>query len=83
MKMDDETPENIVKYGQFIKHIHIAEKEDRAVPGTYNEDFSSYFSALKEINYQGMISIEARWEDMEKQAPLGIKIIKQQLKQIK
>jgi sugar phosphate isomerase/epimerase len=83
MKMDGEDPENIVEYGQFIKHIHIAEKEDRAVPGTYNEDFSSYFSALKEINYQGMISIEARWEDMEKQAPLGIKIIKQQLKQIK
>lgn len=80
MKMDDEDPENIVKYGQLIKHIHIAEKKDRAIPGTNNEDFSPYFSALKQIDYQGMISIEARWEDMEKQAPLGIKTIKQQLK---
>lgn len=83
MKMDDEDPENIVKYGQFIKHIHIAEKMDRAVPGTNNEDFGPYFSALKKINYQGMISIEARWEDMETQAPLGIKTIKQQINQIK
>lgn len=83
MKMDDEDPENIIKYGQYIKHIHIAEKEERAVPGKYNEDFSAYFNALKEINYQGMISIEARWENMEEQAPIGIKSIKQQLKQIK
>ena len=83
MKMDDEDPENIVKYGQFIKHIHIAEKKERAVPGTNNEDFGPYFSALKQINYQGMISIEARWEDIERQAPTGIEAIKQQLKEIK
>ena len=82
MKMDDETPENIIKYGQFIKHIHIAEKKDRAVPGINNEDFNPYFSALKEINYQGMISIEARWDSIEKEAPVGIKAIKEQFKQI-
>ena len=56
---------------------------DKAVPGTNNEDFGPYLSALKKINYQGMISIEARWEDMEKQAPTGIEAIKQQLKEIK
>ena len=83
MKMDDEDPENIVKYGQLIKHIHIAEKKGRSVPGTNNEDFSPYFKALKKINYQGMISIEAGWENIEKQAPLAIKTIKQQIKKIK
>ena len=79
MKMDDESPENIVLYGDLIKHVHIAEKQDRAVPGTYDEDFSPYFDALRKIKYDGDISIEARWTDFDSQMPTAIKSIKQQL----
>jgi sugar phosphate isomerase/epimerase len=78
MKMENESPESIVKYGHLIKHIHIAEKQDRAVPGTYNEDFRPYFNVLKKINYQGRISIEARWTDFDAQIPLAIKTITDQ-----
>ncbi|HXL01181.1 MAG TPA: sugar phosphate isomerase/epimerase, partial [Dysgonamonadaceae bacterium] len=74
----NESPESIVKYGHLIKHIHIAEKQDRAVPGTYNEDFRPYFNVLKKINYQGRISIEARWIDFDTQIPLAIKTITDQ-----
>lgn len=79
MKMDNEAPESIVKQGKFIKHVHIAEKQDRAVPGTYNEDFRSYFEALKKIRYKGKISIEARWKDFDTQIPVAIQTIKTQL----
>lgn len=79
MKVDGEGPGNIVRYGKLIKHVHIAEKQDRAVPGTYNEDFSPYFDALKKINYKGRISIEARWKDLKTEAPVAIEVIKQQL----
>lgn len=78
MKVEGESPESIIKYGHLIKHIHIAEKQDRAVPGTYNEDFRPYFNALKKINYQGKISIEARWTDFDTQIPLAIKTITDQ-----
>lgn len=78
MKVEGESPESIIKYGHLIHHIHIAEKEDRAVPGTYNEDFRPYFNALKKINYQGKISIEARWTDFDAQIPLAIKTITDQ-----
>jgi sugar phosphate isomerase/epimerase len=78
MKMDNENPENIVKYGKLIKHVHIAEKQDRAVPGTYNEDFWPYFDALRKIDYKGRISIEAQWKDMQTQAPIAIETIKKQ-----
>ncbi|MBP7180961.1 MAG: sugar phosphate isomerase/epimerase [Dysgonomonadaceae bacterium] len=78
MKMDNENPENIVKYGKLIKHVHIAEKQDRAVPGTYNEDFRPYFDALRKIDYKGRISIEAQWKDMQTQAPIAIETIKKQ-----
>ena len=79
MKMDNEGPESIVKYGKLIKHAHIAEKQDRAVPGTFNEDFRPYFNALKKIRYKGKISIEARWKDFDTQIPVAIETIKTQL----
>lgn len=79
MKMDNESPDNIIKYGGLIKHIHIAEKEKRSVPGTYNEDFRPYFEALKKINYSGKISIEAQWIDFNSQAPIAIKFINNQI----
>ena len=79
MKMENEGPENIVKYRKLIKHIHIAEKQDRAVPGTYDEDFRPYFNALKKIGYTGKISIEARWRDFDTQIPVAMETIKRQL----
>ena len=79
MKMEDESPDNIVKYGKLIRHVHIAEKQDRAVPGTYKEDFRPYFNALKKMGYAGKISIEARWRDFDTQMPAAMETIKGQL----
>lgn len=79
MKMENEGPESIVKYGKLIKHVHLAEKQDRAVPGTFNEDFRPYFNALKKIRYKGKLSIEARWKDFDTQIPVAITTIKTQL----
>ena len=79
MKMENEGPESIAKYRKLIKHIHIAEKQDRAVPGAYDEDFRPYFNALKKIGYTGKISIEARWRDFDTQIPVAMETIKRQL----
>ena len=83
MMMEDEGPDQIIKYGHLIKHTHIAEKEGRSVPGTHNEDFSAYFEALKEVGYRGMMSVEARWEDLEKQSAAAIETIRGQLLNMK
>jgi sugar phosphate isomerase/epimerase len=79
MMMDGEGPESIEKYGHLIHHTHIAEKEGRAAPGTHNEDFTAYFKALKNVGYDGKMSIECRWEDLETQAPTAITVMKNQL----
>lgn len=79
MKMENEGPESIVKYRKLIRHIHIAEEQDRAVPGTYDEDFRPYFNALKKIGYTEKISIEARWRDFDTQIPVAMETIKRQL----
>lgn len=80
MLMDDEGPESFLQYGHLIKHIHIAEKEGRAAPGTHNEDFRPYFDALKKVGYQGRISIEIfDWDEIESEAASAIKAIKDQI----
>lgn len=80
MTKDDEGPESIIKYGRYLKHVHIAEKIDRAAPGTGGEDFTAYFNALKEVKYKGRISVECRWKDMEEQAEIAYKTIINQFK---
>jgi sugar phosphate isomerase/epimerase len=77
--MDGEGPESIEKYGHLIQHTHIAEKEGRAAPGTHKENFTAYFKALKNVGYEGRMSIECRWEELETQAPIAIAAIKNQL----
>jgi sugar phosphate isomerase/epimerase len=83
MMMDGEGPESIEKYGHLIQHTHIAEKEGRAAPGTHNEDFTAYFKALKNVGYEGKMSIECRWENLESQAPTAIAAMKNQLTTLK
>jgi sugar phosphate isomerase/epimerase len=83
MLMDGEGPESIEKYGHLIQHTHIAEKEGRAAPGKHNEDFTAYFKALKNVRYEGKMSIECKWEDWEVQVPTAIAAIKIQLSILK
>lgn len=82
MLMEDESPESIVNNADIIKHVHIAEKEGRAVPGTHGEDLTPYFKALKEAKYDGGISIEGRWTDMQAQASTAIQTMKEQISAI-
>jgi D-psicose/D-tagatose/L-ribulose 3-epimerase len=46
------------KIGKTLKHVHACEN-DRGIPGTGHVDFSGIFAALKEIGYDGWITIES------------------------
>lgn len=65
MKMVGEGPESIVKTAHLLSHTHVAEKEGRTPPGVHKEDLSPYFDALREIQYKGRMSVEARWDNFE------------------
>jgi len=82
MKMEDESPENIIKYGDLLFHVHIAEKEGRAAPGVHGEDFSPYLQALKEVGYKGRMSIECRWENLEVQAKDSLLVLQKQIRDL-
>ena len=44
--------------GKCINHIHISEN-DRGTPGKGNIPWKETFSAIKNINYEGWLTIEA------------------------
>ena len=68
MLMENESPDDILIYGNLLYHAHIAEKTDRTAPGVNNENFIPYFRALKEVNYKGRLTIECNWKNLEDQA---------------
>jgi sugar phosphate isomerase/epimerase len=56
--------QDIEKFGRFIRHVHIdspiTEFPKRLIPRVDDgHDYSAFFQALKNINYNGIISIEA------------------------
>jgi sugar phosphate isomerase/epimerase len=82
MLKEDEPSSEIVKYGKYIRHCHIAEKEERASPGTKGDDFRPYFKALKQIGYKGCMSIECGWKDFEKEIQPALSYIQEQFRSL-
>ncbi|QDK77792.1 sugar phosphate isomerase/epimerase [Spirosoma sp. KCTC 42546] len=82
MLKDNESPDEIVKYGQYITHCHIAEKQKRTAPGVMGDDFRPYFRALKKIKYTGGLSLECVWTDFDSEITRGIDVVKKQLNDV-
>lgn len=83
MLLEDDPPDEIIKYGKYIRHCHIAEKDARTAPGTFGDDFRPYFKALRQINYRGSISVEIdyvngkyQWDDFDKQSVSALQYMK-------
>lgn len=66
MEEENEPLEHIVSYGNLIKHIHVADTE-RKSPGMGNYPYSEFVDHLKQIDYQGRVSVECIWGDFEKE----------------
>jgi sugar phosphate isomerase/epimerase len=79
MLMENESPSNINKYGDLLYHTHIAEKIGRSAPGVNNADFTPYFKALKEVKYEGRMSIECTWKNLEEQASTALEAVRKQI----
>ncbi len=78
MAKDDEGPEEIIKYGKYITHCHIAEKKNRTPPGVEGDDFGPYLRALKKIKYKGGLSLECRWKDFDGEVTKAVEVLKKQ-----
>jgi len=60
----------------LIQHAHIASYESRMAPSLEACDFGPFFAALKEGGYDGRISIEGKWNDLESDAAAALQELK-------
>ncbi|TVR52456.1 MAG: sugar phosphate isomerase/epimerase [Spirochaetaceae bacterium] len=72
MMRDDDPFDDIVAYGELIKHAHIATVPNRLSPGGEQCDFTGFFAALAKAGYTGRLSIEARIADVETELPVAL-----------
>jgi sugar phosphate isomerase/epimerase len=66
MDQENENLENIILAKDFIHHIHVADT-GRLAPGTGSYPYTTFVNTVKQANYQGRISIECGWNDLEKE----------------
>lgn len=78
MACNGEAAADILSYAAHLSHVHVAEKQERAAPGRYQEDFRPYFSALHQSGYDRRISIECRWQDLTAEVEPAIATLKTQ-----
>ena len=59
--MDREPLSNLRAVANKVAHVHVADRDGRIAPGVSGlSDYRPVFRILREANYQGLISIEAR-----------------------
>ena len=75
MLKENESLENILAVKQ-LGHTHIALLEGRSFPTRAAKEVEAFFTVLKTINYTGTMSIEGRTENLEKDAALGLKVLR-------
>jgi sugar phosphate isomerase/epimerase len=72
MGFSGEGPDTLRGFGKYLRHVHVAEYPSRRFPGADGQSYQAYFEALREIDYQGDISVECRWEDLSGEASKAI-----------
>ena len=70
--VEQDSYEDMVASLPLIHHVHIATYESRMAPGLEPCDFTQFFAALKAGGYDGRVSIEGKWVDMERDAPAAL-----------
>ncbi|MFW5985396.1 MAG: sugar phosphate isomerase/epimerase family protein [Halanaerobiaceae bacterium] len=80
VEKENEPYENVLEGKDWLAHVHVADT-GRLHPGTGDYDYDKFISILKEINYQGGISIECRWENKEEEAREALDFLHKKLKE--
>jgi len=82
MLRNGESPDSIEQVGPLVRHVHLAEKRERAAPGTHGEDFRPFLRALLGTGYNARITIEADWTDLPAQAAPALAALRAQLAEV-
>lgn len=77
MRMESESMESLVRAGNLLHHIHIANGIGRTFPMIGDrENYDSLFNALHRAGYNGRVSIEGRTEDLFADAEAAYQVLR-------
>ena len=77
LEMEKEDSAIVVQAKDYVRHVHIANPQGRVFPLKWKEyNYSLFFAALQQIGYDKEISIEARTEDFQREAPQAIALLR-------
>lgn len=77
MRMEDEPMSILETAGDLIYHTHIAQGRERTYPLSREEDiYEEFFAALRNIGYDRRISIEGRTDDVSKDGPGALSLLR-------
>ncbi len=81
--IDDLKLESVVPLAPYIRHVHLADKDGRVVPGeSGTSDYRPVFALLKRAGYRGCLSVEAlNFRDFATQGPKALAFLREQWNQ--
>jgi D-psicose/D-tagatose/L-ribulose 3-epimerase len=80
LEMVREDPAVILRAKDHIRHVHMANPTGRVFPLRAEEyDYKPLFRNLRQIGYQGGMSVEAATTDFEKEAPRSIAFLRHEM----
>jgi sugar phosphate isomerase/epimerase len=73
---EKEPMKNILDAAKWLGHVHVAEPVKRSYPGNDDFDFSDFFTALREARYNGRMSVECSFNDLDREIEIALRTIK-------
>ena len=74
---EQEDPAIVLKAKDRIRHLHVANPQERVFPAKWEEfDYGPFFANLKKIGYDKRISVEGRTTDLAAQGPPAIELLR-------
>lgn len=74
MVKENEPLENIVRYREWIRHIHVS--DSRYAPGLGDYPYETFADCVRRGQYDGRISVECLWNDFERETALSAKYLR-------
>ncbi len=79
---EKEEPAIIAKVKNHLRHLHMANPNNRVMPLHWEEyDYAPFFAALRQIRYHNLIGLEASSKDLQVDGPQSIALLRRALQQ--
>lgn len=78
--VEKEDPASVLNVREHLRHLHIANPNDRVMPLDPNEyNYAPFFAALRQIRYDGLIGLEASSNDLQRDGPKSVALLRRAL----